>query len=98
MAGVQKGTVNRLSPKTASKVLEETMPRSDKPLQILSTDDEIRSVHGVAYTRLWNAELLDVVASTWTTLRIIQTLLSERASKPDAMSRSSSVMVIWRCW
>ena len=61
MAGVQKGTVNRLTPKTASKVLEETLPRSDKPLQILSTDDEVRSVHGVAYTRLWNAELLDVV-------------------------------------
>lgn len=61
MAGVQKGTVNRLSAKTASKVLEETLPRADKPLQILTTGEDIRSVHGVAYTRLWNAELLDVV-------------------------------------
>ncbi len=61
MAGVQKGTVNRLTPKTASKVLEETLPRSGKPLQLLATDDIIRSVHGVAYTRLWNAELLDLV-------------------------------------
>jgi histone H3/H4 len=33
----------------------------EKPLQILSTGDLVRSVHGVAYTRLWNAELLDVV-------------------------------------
>ena len=61
MAGVSKDTINRLSPKTASKALEETLPRSEKPLQILSTDDQVRSVHGVAYTRLWNAELLDVV-------------------------------------
>ena len=61
MAGVSKDTINRLSRKTASKALEETLPRSQKPLQILSTCDEVRSVHGVAYTRLWNSDLLDVV-------------------------------------
>jgi len=61
MAGVAKSTVNRLAPKTASKVFDETLPRADKPLQILSSGKQIRSVHGVAYTRLWNAELLDVV-------------------------------------
>ena len=61
MAGVQKGTINRLTAKTASKVFDETLPRADKPLQILANDGEIRSIHGVAYTRLWNAELLDVV-------------------------------------
>ena len=61
MAGVAKGTVIRLSCGTASQVLAETLPRSDKPLQILATDDRIRSVHGVSYTRLWNAELLGVV-------------------------------------
>src|SRR5690606_29838950 len=61
MAGVQKSTVNRLTPKTASKVFEETLPRAEKPLQILATGEQIRSIHGVAYTRLWNAELLDVV-------------------------------------
>lgn len=61
MAGVSKETVNRLSHRTASKVLEETLPSSEKPLQILSTQSQIRSVHGVAYTRLWNSELLDIV-------------------------------------
>jgi len=61
MAGVSKETINRLSHKTASKALEETLPGGDKPLQILSTNSEIRSIHGVAYTRLWNAELLDLV-------------------------------------
>lgn len=61
MAGVRKDTVNRLSTKTASMVLEETLPRSGRPLQVLTTGDDIRSVHGVAYTRLWNRELLDVV-------------------------------------
>lgn len=61
MANVSKETINRLSTKTASKAFEETLPRSEKPLQLLATGNTIRSVHGVAYTRLWNAELLDVV-------------------------------------
>ncbi len=61
MAGVSRDTINRLSPKTASKAFEETLPRSDKPMQLLTEADQIRSVHGVAYTRLWNVELLDVV-------------------------------------
>ena len=46
MAGVQKGTVNRLSCKTASNVFDETLPRDGKPLQILSTNDVVRSIHG----------------------------------------------------
>ena len=61
MASVSKDTINRLSRRTASKALEETLPRSDKPLQMLTTGTQVRSVHGVAYTRLWNVELLDVV-------------------------------------
>lgn len=61
MAGVSKETINRLSRKTASKALQETLPIAEKPLQILTTDQEIRSVHGVSYTRLWNVELLDLV-------------------------------------
>ncbi len=61
MAGVNKDTINRLSSKTASKALEETLPHSEKPLQVLTTGEQVRSVHGVAYTRLWNIELLDLV-------------------------------------
>lgn len=61
MASVSKETINRLSHRTASKALEETLPSADKPLQILATTDLVRSVHGVAYTRLWNVELLDLV-------------------------------------
>lgn len=61
MSGISKDTINRLSHKTASRAIEETLPRSDKPLQIAETGGQIRSVHGVAYTRLWNVELLDVV-------------------------------------
>ncbi len=61
MANVSKETINRLSTKTASKAFEETLPQSEKPLQLLATGNTIRSIHGVAYTRLWNSELLDVV-------------------------------------
>ena len=69
MCGVSKPTINRLTPKTAGTALLETLPPGDKPIQLLTTaagdplseDRIVRSVHGTAYTRLWNAELLDVV-------------------------------------
>ncbi len=61
MAGISRDTINRLSQKTASKAFEETLPHSEKPIQLLTNSEEIRSVHGVAYTRLWNVELLDLV-------------------------------------
>jgi hypothetical protein len=61
LAGVSKDTLNRLSAETASRVLQETVPSSEKPMQLLTTGQSIRSMHGVSYTRLWNAQLLDVV-------------------------------------
>ena len=62
LAGVSKDTVNRLSPKTASIVLEETLPRSgSKPLQLLTEESRIRSIHGASYTRLWNVDLLSMI-------------------------------------
>ena len=61
MAGVSKDTLNKLSPKTASRALQETLPRGNKPMQFLVTDETVRSIHGTAYTRLWNSELLAVI-------------------------------------
>ena len=48
MAGVSKDTINRLSYSTASRALQETLPRADKPLQIRTKGSQARSVHGVA--------------------------------------------------
>jgi hypothetical protein len=61
LAGVGKETVNRLSPETAGRVFADTLPAGNKPLQILTHDDRIRSIHGASYTRLHNADLLAVV-------------------------------------
>ena len=61
LSSVSKETVNRLTPETASQALRETLPTSEKPLQLLATGKSIRSLHGVSYTRLWNADLLSVV-------------------------------------
>lgn len=61
LCGVSSDTLNRLSPSTASKAISETLPTSDRPIQFLATENEMRSIHGVSYTRLWNSELLDVV-------------------------------------
>lgn len=61
LAGVQKGTVNRLSAETASNVLRETLPGGTKPLQVLTQGDQVRAVHSASYTRLYNTELLDVI-------------------------------------
>lgn len=59
LAGVAGDTVNRLSPATASLVLGETLPKSgEKPLQVLTQGERVRSIHGTAYTRLWDADLV----------------------------------------
>ena len=63
MSGVSKDTIMRLSPGTASVALRETLPAADKPIQVLTAGSTVRSLHGISYTRLWNSELLDVVAS-----------------------------------
>ena len=58
LAGVAKETVNRLVPDTAARVFAETLPTGNKPLQLLTNDDQVRSIHGTSYTRLFNADLL----------------------------------------
>ena len=58
LAGIAKDTVNRLSPDTASRAFLETLPSGNKPLQILTTEQSVRSIHGVAYTRLWDSDLI----------------------------------------
>lgn len=61
LSGISKETVNRLSPDTVTRVFRETLPSGNKPLQLLTTGDLVRSIHGVSYTRLWNPQLLNVV-------------------------------------
>lgn len=61
LAKVDRVTVNRLQVPTALQVFRETLPRGRKPLQVLTTDDRVRSIHGVSYTRLFSSELLDMV-------------------------------------
>lgn len=62
-AGVAKETVNRLSAATACDVFRETLPQSGtKPLQIFTAGaDQVRSIHGTAYTRLPDADVVALV-------------------------------------
>ena len=61
LAGVGKETVNRLSPETASQVFAETLPRGTKPLQLFTEGENIRSIHGTSYTRLYDADLVSML-------------------------------------
>ena len=61
LAKISKDTVNKLRPETAAKVLQETLPGGSRPIQAMTMADGIRSIHGATYTRLYNADLLDVV-------------------------------------
>lgn len=58
LAEVSKDTLNKLAPQTAREVLRETMPGGTKPLQVLTLDDKVRSIHSASYTRLYNADLI----------------------------------------
>ena len=61
LCGVSRDTINILSQETASHALQETMPVGSKPLQILTSENTVRAIHGTQYSRLWNAELLEAV-------------------------------------
>lgn len=61
LGGVKKDTVNRLSPDTAKRVFYETLPNGNKPLQLLTNESRVRSIHQASYTRLYNADLLSIV-------------------------------------
>lgn len=61
MARVHKGTLNRLAPTTAAQVLLETRPGGNKPLQVLTIGDQLRSLHGVAYSRLWSEDVVSLL-------------------------------------
>lgn len=61
LAKVSKETVNRLSPETAGRVFQETLPQGRKPVQIFTRDEEVRAIHGTGYTRLHDADLLTML-------------------------------------
>ncbi len=61
LARVSKETINRLTPETAALAFRETLPVGNKPLQLLTRGESIRSVHGTAYTRLHNADLVGML-------------------------------------
>jgi len=62
ISGVSKETINRLTAETARQVFEETFPRGNKPFQFFTADDQVRSIHGASYTRLFNADLLTMLS------------------------------------
>jgi hypothetical protein len=61
LAKVSKDTVNRVTAETAGRVLTETLPAGNKPLQLFTEDDLVRSIHGTTYTRLHNADLVTML-------------------------------------
>lgn len=64
VAEVQKETINRLRADTAARVFLETLPSGSKPVQVLTKGNQVRSIHGASYTRLFDSDLLDVVRNT----------------------------------
>jgi len=64
LSGVSRETVNRLRVDTVCQVFRETMPTGRKPLQILTEENRIRSIHGTQYARLWNDDLVKMAMET----------------------------------
>jgi hypothetical protein len=61
LAKVSKDTANRLSAETAGRVIEETLPDGNKPAQLFTRGDRIRSIHGHNYSRLHDSELVSML-------------------------------------
>ena len=61
LAKVGKETINRLSAATAAQVFRETLPGGSKPIQLYVEDDRVRSLHRATYSRLYDAELVEML-------------------------------------
>lgn len=61
LAKVSKDTLNRVSPETAARVFSETLPGGNKPAQLFTRDDQIRSIHGHSYSRLHDSGLVSML-------------------------------------
>ena len=58
---VHKETVNKVTAETAALVFRDALPRSRKPFQVYAARDTALAVHGTAYSRLFDAEVLQAV-------------------------------------
>lgn len=59
LAKVSRDTVNKLTPETANRVFQETLPQEgNKPLQVFTEESMVRSLHLASYTRLHNADVV----------------------------------------
>src|SRR5688572_8401073 len=58
---VSKETVNKVTAETAALIFRDALPRSRKPFQVYAERDTALAVHGTAYSRLFDAEVLQVV-------------------------------------
>lgn len=61
MARLNKGTLNRVTPRMASHVLQRMLSLSDRPWEFLATWGTIRAIHALSYAPLWNSELIAVL-------------------------------------
>jgi hypothetical protein len=61
LCDVHKETVNKVTAETASLVFRDALPRSRKPFQVYAANDTALAVHGTAYSRLFDAEVLQAV-------------------------------------
>lgn len=68
LAGLNKQTMNRLTRRMASEILQRMMPQTDRPWEIQACCQRVRDIHGLSYSRLWNGEVVSVLrefSSIW---------------------------------
>ena len=58
---VDKETVNKVTSETAALIFRDALPRSRKPFQVYAAHETALAVHGTAYSRLFDAEVLQAV-------------------------------------
>jgi hypothetical protein len=58
---LDKQVMNRLTKRMASQILQRMWPQTTRPWEILVACDRVRDICGFSYSRLWNAEVLNVL-------------------------------------
>ncbi len=61
LLNVDRHVIEQLKLETVAQVITELIPRDNRPLQVFTMGDAVRSIHSISYERLFNTRLLELV-------------------------------------
>ena len=87
LLNVDRQIIEQLKLETTAQVVSELIPQDNRPLQVFTVCDTIRSIHSISFERLFNSRLLEVVIDEVTNM----TEFDDKQLRAPAFSRENAI-------